>query len=307
LIIYFAGTEGFNFDKILKNVKINMLESYFYIKKYKNIKHIIDKADNFFLDSGAYSAFTQHIDIDINDYIAFIKDNNVKNYSVLDVIGSPERTKENQEYMENQDLKPIPCFHYGESFEYLDYYVSKYDYVALGGMVPIPTNELAMWLDSIFSKYPNHKFHGFGMTTFSLMDRYPWYSVDSTSYLAGGKTSQIYINRKGFIFNGRGNDEYRKLTDLELSEFRFMCNKYGFTRESLVSDLYDGLLQQQKGYVLRILYNIYFFIEYQNKRNILFNGFGINQKQISNWFDGSHVELNVDDLRSYQSRLIEYR
>lgn len=160
---------------------------------------------NLFLDSGAFSAFSKGVEIKIDAYISFLKENinYLEVYSVLDVIGNPEATFENQEYMESKGLKPLPCFHYGEDVKYLKLYLDKYDYIALGGMVPISTKDLMIWLDNLFSSYicdskglPKVKIHGFGMTSLDLMLRYPWYSVDSTSWVMTSRFGSIYVPQR---------------------------------------------------------------------------------------------------------------
>lgn len=157
---------------------------------------------NLFLDSGAFSAFTKGITIDIQDYIQFIKDNQdvIETYANLDVIGDPAGTLDNQEIMERAGLNPLPCFHYGEDIDYLKYYLSKHEYIALGGMVPISTADLIPWLDDIFGYhicddqgYPKVKIHGFGLTSLKLMLRYPWYSVDSTSWVMTGRMGSVLV------------------------------------------------------------------------------------------------------------------
>lgn len=157
-----------------------------------------------FLDSGAFSAFTKGVTIDIDEYIAFIKQHKkyLDVYSVLDVIGDAEATYQNQLYMESKGVSPLPCFHYGEDVKYLKRYVEKYSYIAFGGMVPISTPRLVDWLDKLFSNFicdsdgfPKVKVHGFGMTSFRLMRRYPWYSVDSTSWIHAGAFGSVYVPR----------------------------------------------------------------------------------------------------------------
>lgn len=168
-----------------------------------------------FLDSGAYSAMTKKVEIDINEYIEFIKkyEQYIDTYSVLDVIGSPKGTWKNQKIMEKAGLKPLPCFHYGEDTKYLKKYIENYDYISLGGMVPISTPDLKIWLDDIFSNYicdekglPRVKVHGFGMTVVSLMLRYPWYSVDSTSWLMTGRFGGALIPHQT-----NGKPDYHKV------------------------------------------------------------------------------------------------
>jgi hypothetical protein len=159
-----------------------------------------------FLDSGAFSAFTQNIEIDINEYINFIKEHqaNLEVYANLDVIGCPKGTWRNQKKMERAGLNPLPCFHYGEDIKWLKRYIDEgYKYIALGGMVPISTKDLTRWLDSLFNEhltdadgYPIVKIHGFGLTSLRLMIRYPWYSVDSTSWVMTGRMGSIYVPKR---------------------------------------------------------------------------------------------------------------
>jgi hypothetical protein len=152
-----------------------------------------------FLDSGAFSAFTKGVTIDIQEYISFIKQyqNYIEVYANLDVIGFPEATLQNQKIMEKAGLSPLPCFHYGEDIKYLKYYIENYKYIALGGMVPISSKDLSVWLDKLFSDYvpETTKVHGFGLTSLKLMIRYPWYSVDSTSWCITGRMGSVYVPR----------------------------------------------------------------------------------------------------------------
>ena len=85
-----------------------------------------------FLDSGAYSALTKGAKIDIQDYIKFIKENLsvLDLYANLDVIYNAEATLANQQIMEKEGLSPIPCYHAGEDFSYLQYYIKNYDYIS---------------------------------------------------------------------------------------------------------------------------------------------------------------------------------
>lgn len=166
----------------------------------------MDNEIKIFLDSGAFSCWSKNIKIDIKEYIEFIKNHQeyLEVYSVLDDITNPEITLENQNIMENDGLHPLPCFHYGEDIQYLKHYLDNYDYVALGGMVPISNKDLVIWLDDIFSNYvcnnpdgfPTCKIHGFGLTSLKLMLRYPWYSVDSTSWVITSRMGSIYVPRE---------------------------------------------------------------------------------------------------------------
>jgi hypothetical protein len=167
---------------------------------------------NLFLDSGAFSAWTMGVPINIQSYIAFIKKHKdlIKVYANLDVIGlggkqpnekTAEKTWENQLTMEESNLHPLPCFHFGEPMEYLDRYVKYYDYIALG-VAGNKGSKLIPWMNDCFSNHicdkdgmPKVKVHGFAVTSLKLMLRYPWYSVDSTSWVIISRMGAIMMPR----------------------------------------------------------------------------------------------------------------
>ena len=187
--IYFAGDGG---ECVLAKQE-NVLKSYYYTKSQKNIK-----IKNMLLDSGGYTAFTKGVTISVDDYINFIYKNkqNIRHYFVLDDIKDYKKTLKNQKYMERKGLKPIPCYHANEPLSVLDSYCTNYDYVAIGGLVPYSKKKkkLKQILDSCFSVIKEHfpiKVHGLGMTTKKILETYPFYSVDSTSWLIGASLGRV--------------------------------------------------------------------------------------------------------------------
>ena len=172
---------------------------------------------NFFLDSGAFSAMTQKAEINIDEYIQFIRDNgpSIAMYANLDVIGDAVGTHKNLKYMEDKGMKPLPVYHAGEPFSYLEEYVNGYDYICLGGAAGrLKTQEQVMrWLDVLWDKYLTKddgfakiKVHGFGITSFPLLLRYPWESVDSTSWVQSAAYGNIFVPRP----DSSGNYSYDK-------------------------------------------------------------------------------------------------
>lgn len=158
---------------------------------------------DFFLDSGAFSAWSQGSYIDIQKYIKFIKDHEdiISVYANLDVIGNAKETWRNQRIMEKAGLNPIPVFHYGENIKWLKRYLNRgHEYIALGGLVGGTYQQLLQWLDPIWCNYlcyedclPKIKAHGFGLTSINLLLRYPWYSVDSSSWAAISRMGAVLI------------------------------------------------------------------------------------------------------------------
>lgn len=162
-----------------------------------------------FLDSGAFSAMTRKSIIDIDKYADYIKENKkeLEVYANLDVIGNPEASKKNQLYLEKQGLNPIPTFHFNSDIKYLKEILKKYDYFALGGLVPILKQKKTaeQWLDycwSVISKTkPLPKVHGFGLSTYWAWQRYPFYSCDGTSWLQPGRYGRVTKMVDGRIIN----------------------------------------------------------------------------------------------------------
>lgn len=212
------------------------LESYHYIGKGRAVEHIRRDGVKIFLDSGAFSAFTLGTEIDMGRYCDFIlanddiiaRDQGTKMIAPLDVIGGPggefyaksktaELSLKNLEEMEARGTEPLPCFHYNEPWEYLDYYASKYDYIALGGLVRNDLHGLESWFRQVFERTtnadgtPKIRFHGFSLTALQLMLKYPWYSVDSSTWVQWAANGLVLMPRSGRQLNISSKSSSRKM------------------------------------------------------------------------------------------------
>ncbi|MBN1181798.1 MAG: hypothetical protein JXB49_05880 [Bacteroidales bacterium] len=175
------------------------------------MRRICKHKPKIFLDSGAFSAHILGKTIDIQDYIRFLKDKGdlFDTYANLDVISvngysgnrtTADKTLQNQKIMEKAGLHPLPVFHYGEPFEFLQYYLNNYDYICLGGQYD---SRLRSWLNECFSKYicdskgkPIVKVHAFGIFKTELLLTYPFYSSDATTWRVIGNNGSICVPRK---------------------------------------------------------------------------------------------------------------
>jgi hypothetical protein len=175
--------------------RMKVLLSYYYYSSTdldKEFTKLFRIQPEVFFDSGGFSAFTQGIKIKAEDYGNFLlKWQHVAAvYANLDVIGSPEGTWANQQALEAMGLHPIPVFHVGEPWSWLERYVERYPYIALGGMVPhLKTwRKLLPWLVRCFQIGRGKSvYHGFGVTTWSIVKDFPWYSIDSSSWGMGAR------------------------------------------------------------------------------------------------------------------------
>ena len=237
--LYVAGAYAANFGlkgKIFSRLTENeqwqrlqvkyILESYHYVYRKSFVEKMRADGVKIFLDSGAFSAFTMGVDVDMEAYCRYIQENRdiletvdgMVCASVLDGIGDPLQTYRNQLAMESLGVRPLPCFHYGEDERYLDYYAANYPYITLGGMVPISTPQLYHWLDRIWEKHlvdgtgrPKVKVHGFGLTTMALVERYPWYSVDSSSWAQVARTGGMMLYPEACVIYVSDHSPTRKV------------------------------------------------------------------------------------------------
>lgn len=247
-------------QSIVQNLP-HILESYHYINSQKIVDQM--RADNakVFLDSGAFSAHTLGVTIPIEEYCDYIKRNmdilriedGVVMASVLDGIGDPLKTWRNQLTMEALGAKPLPCFHFGEDPRYLDWYVERYDYITIGGMVGKSVDSLITWLDRIWEKNlvdgsgnAKIKVHAFGITSVTIMERYPWYSCDSSSWIQSAAFGSVVSPDYGPLSvstKSPSRHDYGRhvttLSDPEKEHVLKMLEEQGFTLERL-STVYES-------------------------------------------------------------------
>ena len=165
------------------------------------------KKVNLMLDSGAFSAWFHGDDsLDIKAYIAFVRahEHLIDTCVSLDVIpgtrGRMDRSPEeidksaaasyrNHQIMKDAGLSPIPVFHMGERFFWLDKMLAEgEDYIGISPYLRAGVRDIIKWADDCFSAItdskgrPLVKTHGFGATGWRVLTRYPWTSADSVSW-----------------------------------------------------------------------------------------------------------------------------
>lgn len=166
------------------------------------------------LDSGAYSAWTKRVAIDLRSYIEFIKKHRriVSSYVSLDVIpGQDGRRPDDREQinaaarasyrnlqiMKDAGLTPIPVFHQDEDFDWLELMVDAGEtFIGLSPFRRRSPSQKMHWLDRCFDIIgPNIRVHAFGVTDPVLVLRYPFFSCDSTTWMLRAGYGQIPVPR----------------------------------------------------------------------------------------------------------------
>lgn len=299
-ILYNAGIFASNFDragkvyaklddkeKALRDKNEHHLESYHYIHKDSFIKKIRRENVKVFLDSGAFSAYSQGVKIDIGKYCDYcIRNQDIIRFpAVLDVIDFEDKEKAvkgtywNQMEIERRfkaagvcfegtGYGPLPTAHYGEPDEVVKHYADNYEYMALGGLVPVSTPQMILWLDHLWERIlchpdgtPRVKVHGFGITSLPVMQRYPWYSVDSSTWVQWAANGMILLPNRGGQLNVSSRSSSRKVQGQHIDNLRES------ERVALESELLSYSIDTQRlrdYYYSRWAFNSYAFPAYLN-------------------------------------------
>ena len=234
-----------------------ILESFFYVRHGPTMQVIRERGEKIFLDSGAFSMFTQGEDVDLESYADFIKEHHdiIEVASNLDKIGrgGEVETYENQKSLERMGVDICPVHHARDEDSWLERYLDEgYEYIFFGGMVPETTQYLKKWLDRVWSRYLTNpdgtakvKVHGFGLTTGELMHRYPWYSVDSTRWVMAAAMGTILhdherhrvisVSDAGPTLKQKGRN-LLNLSQYERDHFIKLIESHGFHLDQLVED-----------------------------------------------------------------------
>lgn len=265
LDLFLAGME----ESVLRDLKADSLFSYLDKTFVEKLKDLI-KPSKLFIDSGAFSAWTKGAKIDVKEYINwlnlnsediylcgqvdFIPGDRVHGATMEQVKFAAKKTWENYLFMRRRLKNPdslLYTFHVGEPFEYLinalEWVSSEgkhIPYIALGGMVGKPKWMRDQFLEKCFqliskSNNSNVKVHAFGMTDFELLQKYPIYSADSTSWIMIGAMGNIMSDYGTIsISNQQRNnkDHYSRLPEEAQKTIRNSVSNFGFTLEELASD-----------------------------------------------------------------------
>lgn len=167
------------------------------------------------LDSGEFSAWRRGTSVNLDEYIAYLQENKdyLMAYVSVDKIPGKFGAKRTQAEVENSakvgyknlekmwkaGLQPIPVFHQGESWAWLERMLAdKIPYIGISSSKDLWATEQQKWLDQVFTLLTNTKgepivkTHGFGITRPGFIFRYPFFSCDSTAWsLAPGYGSVL--------------------------------------------------------------------------------------------------------------------
>ena len=176
------------------------------------------------IDSGAHSAHTKGITLDLEEYIGFVNEN-IDKFTLYvqvdkipgvyrmpktakDWLEAPQLSWENYLYMREKSKDPsklVPVFHQGEDLKWLrnmlDYKFSDGSHIPYIGLSPRGDVSLKAKYDfsaECFatiqnSSNPNVKTHAFGATSLEMLERLPYTSADSTTWVLVSAFGQVWM------------------------------------------------------------------------------------------------------------------
>ena len=256
---YFAGCGNKSVEKTIRENDCCRLLSW--VNERKVIEERAANGFPTFVDSGAFSAYTKGLDINVDEYIAWINRWHpyVERYCCWDVIPndnvspkeSAEKTWANYMYMKNKVLDPhklVYCFHYGEDITYLKQALeSGLEFIALGGLAKRgkkQREEFLEFVEPIFKQYPNVHVHAFGMASIPLLKRFTFIdSSDASSWLYPPKYARIQTISCGQVYFGNDREKqvnkdeaYDNLHPVKLQQLQDELASKGFALDDMMGN-----------------------------------------------------------------------
>lgn len=217
---YFLGVQNDSvFDRLTYANHKKILFSHHYFNSKARVKKVLEKNmdHDIMVDSGAFTAWSTGKPVsleEVRDFYKFCQDIKPDLLFInLDQIPGKRGRKPTKEQAEEackvswhnyQSLKKdihnlLPVFHEDDDFKYLEMMKKETNFIAISPANDSSTKRRMQWLDVVYSNLKaDYKTHGLAATSVPIMQRYPFYSVDSVNYRA-------------FAMYGRGESHSREM------------------------------------------------------------------------------------------------
>jgi len=192
--------------------KVPLLVSYHYIKDWpeERIKYVLENPHlEVLIDSGAFSALNAGVEVDIEEYMAWVKrwENHLFGYMLLDKLGDPKTSAENYEVMLRNGLHPIPIHVRGDGEQRMDELFERSAYVACGGFRRPKvgwSSEGYVELKMQWAK--GRPVHWLGYTKHTMLMRYAPYSCDSSNVMSAAQYGLLIYPKSGGLTQIKYNE-----------------------------------------------------------------------------------------------------
>ena len=157
---------------------------------------------NFFLDSGAFTAFKSGKPIQLDTYCRFLESLPVKpwRYFMLDVIGDHKATMANYETMLKRGFNPVPVFTPGQPMEDIERYYETSDLIGFGGIAGAKNTAKTLGYIKLLMRHAKGRnVHLLGYTGLENIKYFKPYSCDSSSWSSAARFGSLPI----YLGNGK--------------------------------------------------------------------------------------------------------
>ena len=193
----------------LRLSKLNILIAYPYFKKelVDYLRGIDPNSYRLIVDSGAFTAWNTGKEITLDGYCRFLDHIEfLRPFPAvsLDVIGDPKASWENFLLMKARGYDVLPVFTRGDDEEMLEEMYDHSDYILLGGVSSGRKN--ANYVKWFAERNKGRDSHWLGFVKMEYIKHYRPKSVDSSSWIAGGKFGTVQFYDHSGILRSYGKD-----------------------------------------------------------------------------------------------------
>lgn len=147
-----------------------------------------------------------------------------------EVLEAAEQGWNNYLYLKSKGWNTIHVYHQGEPIWVLDRMLKDCDYIGVSPCNDSSELSKLAWMDFTFrhiskSCNPNIKTHGFAVTSPTLVKRFPWFSVDSSSYSMTAAMGNI-LTPYGRIYVSEENKSKKEHIQNRPQQVQDFINKY---------------------------------------------------------------------------------
>lgn len=245
--IFLAGTSSLKKHQEIIPKSKYFLESFYSIQKWQ-LQYLME-ADDFLLDSGAFTFMgtKKRVDFEkyVYDYAEFINEYKIQNFFELDiesVVGWDKYCILNEKLKSLTHRLPIPVFHKERGKEWFLNAIKEYPYIAYGGIAIDRKSmkkkefEVIPWfIKKAHEK--NVKIHGLGFTSTSMFKKIRFDTIDSTTWTMGGRMGNLcYMTRTGEMrqyYPSKNSKKPRDTEKINLFNYAQWCKFQKYAEEHL--------------------------------------------------------------------------
>lgn len=219
----------------------NVLFSYASASGLDKAIEILKRYDdwNVMIDSGAYSIWNNGRVLNKEELLSFYS--KLKAYRAdldfinLDVIPGTRGRKptlaqaieaceegwNNYLWFKKKGFNTIPVFHEDDDWDYLERYKEQTDFIAISPANDSSFNKRVIWLNKVYANLKaDYKTHGLAATSVRLLQKYPFYSVDSVNWKVPTMWGQSKMIKDRKVTSVLARSENTK-SDLTLNEIEY--------------------------------------------------------------------------------------